>query len=277
MPRSLQEWKRFLVRLSEDVADDRIDLVAGGVAFYALLSLFPMLVAAISIYGLFTTPESLEAQIESISAMLPAEAQAIVVDQLRSIEESPSHGLTYGVLFGLVVALWSASKGTDALISSVGLAYDERETRSFVRVRLMSIGLTLLLILGVSIAFTLVAIVPIVMSFVGLGSYARSVAELARWGTLLVLFMGGLSLIYRCAPSTRKRNWRFVSVGSIVATLLWLAASYGFSFYVARFGNYQATYGSVGGVVVLLLWLWISAYVILLGAEIDHEFGHHPP
>ncbi len=265
------------MKLSDDVSNDRIDLVAGGVAFYAMLSLFPMLVAAISIYGLFTTPESLEGQIEAISEMLPSEAQAIVVDQLRSIDQSSSKGLTFGVFFGFVIALWSASKGTDALISSVGIAYDERETRSYVRVKLLSLGLTLVLIFGVSVAFMLVAVVPVALSYLGLGSYARFVAEVARWCALLLLFMGGLSAIYRCAPSTRQRRYRWISAGSIVATGLWLGASYGFSFYVARFGNYQATYGSVGGVVVLLLWLWITAYVILLGAEIDAEVSHHPP
>jgi membrane protein len=277
MPRSLKELKSFLWKLSDDVSADRIDLVAGGVAFYAMLALFPMLVAAISIYGLFTTPSGLERQIEKISEMMPPSAHAIVVDQLRSIDESSSEGLTLGVLFGLGVALVSASRGTNALISSVGIAYDEPETRSFLRMRLLSLGLTLVLIVGVSLAFALVAIVPVALSFVGLKAYGRLAAEIVRWCTLVLLFMSGLSVIYRSAPSTRARRYRWVSPGSIVATLLWVAASYGFSFYVTRFGNYQATYGSVGGAVVLLLWLWISAYAILLGAEIDAEVAHHPP
>ncbi|MBC7172320.1 MAG: YihY/virulence factor BrkB family protein [Polyangiaceae bacterium] len=267
--------KSLLVRLSDHVSADRIDLVAGGVAFYALLALFPMLMAAISIYGLFTTSSSLESQIEGLANMLPDQAHTIVVDQLRSIESSSSEGLTLGAVFGFLVALWSASRGTDALISSVGIAYSEVETRSYVHMKLLSLALTLTLIACVSIAFTLVAVVPIVLSFIGLGAYGRAVAEVVRWLLLLALFMGALSAVYRTAP--RAHEWRIVSWGSVIATVLWLLASFGFSFYVARFGNYQAVYGSVGGVVILLLWLWISAYVILLGAEIDFEVGRQNP
>jgi membrane protein len=270
----LKGWKDVLLRVKREVAADRIGLVAGGVAYYAILALFPMLVAAISLYGLFTTPAALESQVESMSTMLPEEARAIITGQLRSLVSSPSTGLTLGAIFGLLVALFSATKGTDALISSVGLAYEEEESRGYIKLKSLSFALTLGLLVGALLAFALVAIVPAVMNVLGLGSMGRTIAELIRWPLLVLLFMAGLGIIYRYAPDRRPPQWRWVSPGSVIATVLWVIASFGFSFYVARFGNYEATYGSIAAVIVLLLWLFISAYVILLGAEINAEIEH---
>ncbi len=267
-------WKDILVRVKKEVSSDRIDLVAGGVAYYAMLALFPMLVAAISLYGLFTTPEGLESQIKAMSTMLPSEARAIIGEQLRSLVEGSSGGLTVGAAVGILVALYSATKGTDALISSIGLAYEEKESRGFFRLKGLSLALTFGLLVGALLAFTLVAVVPAVMNFVGLGAAGRVIAELVRWPLLVLLFMGGLAIMYRYAPDRRPARWQWISPGALLATLLWVVASFLFSFYVARFGNYEATYGSLAAVVILLLWLWISAYAILLGAEVNAEIEH---
>ncbi len=267
----LRGWKDVAVRVTREVNRDRIGLVAGGVAYYAMLALFPLLVATISLYGIFTTPADLESQIASLSRMLPEEARTIITGQLRSLVESPSSGLTLGAVFGVLVALASATKGTDALISSVGIAYEEPESRGWFRLKGLSLAMTFGLVVAALVAFALVAVVPAAMNLIGLGSVGRLVAELVRWPLLVVLFLGGLAVVYRYAPDRRPARWQWVTPGSLVAAVLWIAASFGFSFYVSRFGSYEATYGSLAAVIVLLLWLYLSSYVILLGAEINAE------
>lgn len=272
MRSAMEAWKRRVLRLVEEASADRIDLVAGGVAFYALIALFPMLIAALSIYGLFMSPEGLEAQLEALSGMMPGDSGELVVRQLRAINESPSRGLTYNAIIGTVIALYSASRGTDALIQGIGIAYDEPETRGLVRLKLLSFAVTICLVLGVIVAVLLVAVVPIATSLMGLEGTPQLIANTVRWPLLLALFITGLSTFYRVAPCANRASFRVISWGSLVATALWLLASYGFSLYVTHVADYQATYGSLGGAVVLLLWLWITAYSILLGAEVDAVF-----
>jgi membrane protein len=267
-------WKDIILRLKGEIGKDRVGLISGGVAFSALLALFPMLIAAVSLYGLFTSPTALESQIASLSKMMPAEAQTIIVGQLRSIVEGSSSGLTIGAVIGVLVALWSASKGTEAIISSVGVAYQEDETRGFFKRKLLSLGLTLGFIVGALIALALVAVLPAMLDTLGLGPFGRVVAQVVRWVLLVLLFMGGMAVVYRYAPDRAKARWTWVSFGSALATVLWIVASVGLSIFVSRFGNYQQTYGSLAGVIVLLLWLWASAYVILLGAEVNAEIEH---
>ncbi len=271
---SAKGWKDILLRLKAEIARDRIGLIAGGVAYSALLALFPLLIAAVSLYGLFTSPVALEGQIASLSKGLPPDAQGIIVGQLRSIVQGSSGGLTIGAVLGVLVALWSASKGTDAIISSVGLAYEEEETRGFFKLKLLSLGLTLAFLVGGIIVLALVAVVPALLGSIGLGTVGQIIAQVVRWSLLLFLFMGGLAVVYRYAPDRKRARFTWVSWGAVIATVLWIVASVGLSIYVSQFGRYQQTYGSIGGVVVLLLWLCVSAYVILFGAELNSEIEH---
>lgn len=267
-------WKEIGLRVKDEIAGDHMPLLAAGVAFYAMLALFPALIAAVTAYGLVADPAQLQSQIQSLAGVLPPSAQDLLREQLEGIVAGSTGGLTLGVIGGLLGALWSASAGMQGLVKAVNVAYDEPETRPGWKVRLLSLGMTLAAIVGVSVAFGLVAVLPAVLGTVGLSQAGRTAAELLRWPLLLVLVLAALAAIYRYAPDRDDPKWRWVSWGSVVAALLWLGGSWLFSFYVSSFGSYNETYGSLGAVIVLLLWLFLTAFVVLLGAEINAEMEH---
>ncbi|MCW2720874.1 YihY/virulence factor BrkB family protein [Pseudonocardia sp.] len=264
-------WWQIVRRAMRESSDDNVSMLAGSVAYFVFLALFPGLIAAVTLYGLVADPAQIERQVGSLTSMLPREIQPLIVSQLTSIV-SGSHGaLGVGLVVSLLVALWSASSGTSSLIEAVNLAYDEKETRNFVRRR----GLALLLTLGglvfVLLALALVAVVPLVLNILHLGLVAAVVAQVLRWVLLVVLVILALAVVYRVAPDRDAPKFRWVSPGSIVATVLWIVGSAAFSFYVDYFSNYNKFYGALAGVVVLLLWLYLTCYIVLLGAEINAE------
>lgn len=264
-------WWQIVRRAMRESSDDNVSMLAGSVAYFVFLALFPGLIAAVTLYGLVADPAQIERQVGSLTSMLPREIQPLIVGQLTSIV-SGSHGaLGVGLVVSLLVALWSASSGTSSLIEAVNLAYDEKETRNFVRRR----GLALLLTLGglvfVLLALALVAVVPLVLNILHLGLVAAVVAQVLRWVLLVVLVILALAVVYRVAPDRDAPKFRWVSPGSIVATVLWIVGSAAFSFYVDYFSNYNKFYGALAGVVVLLLWLYLTCYIVLLGAEINAE------
>ncbi|MDT7710244.1 MAG: rane protein [Pseudonocardiales bacterium] len=264
-------WWQIVRRAMRESSDDNVSMLAGSVAYFVFLALFPGLIAAVTLYGLVADPAQIERQVGSLTSMLPREIQPLIVGQLTSIV-SGSHGaLGVGLVVSLLVALWSASSGTSSLIEAVNLAYDEKETRNFVRRR----GLALLLTLGglvfVLLALALVAVVPLVLNILHLGLVAAVAAQVLRWVLLVVLVILALAVIYRVAPDRDAPKFRWVSPGSIVATVLWIVGSAAFSFYVDYFSSYNKFYGALAGVVVLLLWLYLTCYIVLLGAEINAE------
>jgi membrane protein len=267
-------WRDVLVRVRHEVVDDHLSLLAAGIAFYFLLSIFPGLIATVSLWGLFTDPLEIERQIRELLAILPGDAARLIGEQLHEIAETEGTGLGLSALVSLLVALWSASQGSRALIAGVNIAYDERERRRALHLR----GLALLFTLGamafLAISLTLIAALPAVLARLPLEPVARRLAVGLSWALLLALLLGALAATYRYGPSRRPARWQWVSVGSLVAAALWLLASAAFSWYAARFGSYNETYGALAGGVVLLLWLQITAYVVLLGAEINAEAEH---
>ena len=267
-------WKQILKRSWAEHNADNMPIIAGGVAFFGFLAIFPALIASISIYGLVASPETVAEQVQSFSAQLPDEAATLIGEQLTSITENSGSALTFGLITSIMAALWSASGGVGNVVTAVNLAYDEVEARGFVKRKLLSLALTLGAVLFVLVTLTLVAVVPTVLEELPLGVVGTVLAQVARWGLLFVVFAGSLAVLYRLAPDRDAPQLRWVSLGSLVVTLVWAAVSVGFSLYVNNFGSYDKTYGAIAGVIVLMLWLQLTCFLVLLGAEINSEAEH---
>jgi membrane protein len=263
-------WADVLMRVKRAVKADDVTLLAAGVAFYALLALVPALVALVSVYGLVADPADIQRNVEDMLAAAPTEVRELVSSQLSSIVESSPSGLRLGALVGLAVALWSASSGVKNLMTAVNRAYHEKEERGFLKLRGTALMLTLALVL-LGVVGMGVMLGPKALDTSGSLGVARDVALIARWPVVGLLIMGGLALIYKVAPSRDNPRWAWASPGAVLATVLWLAASVAFSFYTANFGKYNETYGALGAIVVVMLWLWIGALAIIAGAELNGE------
>ena len=266
-----QGWKQVLLRTKQQIKEDNVSLLAAGVAFYAFIALFPALIAAVTVYGLVADPEQVERQIGSFAETLPREAATLLEEQLTSIASGSTSALGWGLVLSLGGALFAASGGMQNLINAVNIAYDEEETRGFLKLRGLSLLLTFGAIVFIVVSIGLVAVLPVVLDAAGLGAAGRIAAQVARWVGLVVFVMIALAVIYRFAPDRDNPKFRWVGLGSGVATLLWIIGSAAFSLYVSNFVKYGETYGALAGVVVLLLWLWLTSLIILIGAEINSE------
>lgn len=264
-------WRDVAMRVKDEMANDNVSIVAGGVAFYVFLAVFPALAAALSIYGLYADPSQAAQQIQSTATLLPGQAQDILREQLTRIAHSSSGALGIGVIIGVLLALWSAAKGMKALMTALNIAYDETESRGFLKLNVMAIGLTLAVIVFGLISLILIAAVPAMLGSLGLGEAVRWIVSVARWPILFVVIMTIIAFLFRYAPDRDRPKWRWNTPGAVIATVLWLLASLAFSVYVSFSDSYNATYGSLAAVVVLLFWLYISAYVVLIGAEWNAE------
>jgi membrane protein len=267
-------WKQIVKRAWAEHKADNMPIIAGGVAFFGFLSIFPALIALLSLYGLVATPETVARQVEDLSAQLPDAAAEIIEQQLNAIVANSGGALTLGLIVSILAALWSASGGVGNLITAVNLAYDEVETRNFVKLKLMSLALVLGSIVFVLVTFGLVAVVPAVLDALPLGVVGTILAQVIRWVLLLAVFAGALAVLYRVAPDRDAPRLRWVSLGAVVVTVVWAVVSVGFSLYVDNFGSYDKTYGAIAGVIVLMLWLYLTCYLVLLGAEINSEAEH---
>jgi membrane protein len=267
-------WKQVLKRAWAENKADNMPIIAGGVAFFGFLSIFPALIALLSLYGLVATPETVARQVENLSAQLPDSAAQIIEEQLNAIVANSGSALTLGLIVSILAALWSASGGVGNLITAVNLAYDEVEARNFVKLKLMSLGLVLGSIVFVLITFGLIAVVPAVLGALPLGVVGTILAQVVRWVLLLAVFAGALAVLYRVAPDRDAPRFSWVSLGAVVVTIVWAIVSVGFSLYVDNFGSYDKTYGAIAGVIVLMLWLYLTCYLVLLGAEINSEAEH---
>lgn len=264
-------WWRIVVRGWREASADQLPLLSAGVAFFGFLALFPALIALTLVYGLIADPATIAGQLDALGQSLPQEARVLLEDQLRQLTSAPTQGLGWGLALSLAIALWSASGGIGNLVTAINVAYDEERNRGPVAEKLLSLGLTVAAVVFMVVMVSLVAALPIVLEWVGLTGGWRWLAEILRWLLLAVLMMLALAVLYRVAPNRSAPGFRWASVGAAVATLLWLAGSAAFSLYVTWFGNYARTYGALAGVVVTLLWLWLTSYAVLLGAEINAE------
>lgn len=264
-------WRQVLTRAWKGAKEDHVPLLSAGVAFFAFLSIFPALIALLSVYGLVASPQEAAQQVQSFATALPQGAQQLISSQVTSVAESSGGALTLGLVVSLAGALWSASGGVMNLIKATNVAYDEDETRGFIKLRGTALLLTFGAIVFVLITLALVTVVPIAFDVLGLGSIAVVGGQIIRWLALVLLVIAGLAVVYRIAPDRAAPRLSWASLGAVVATLLWVAGSVAFSFYIDNFGSYNQTYGTLTGVIVLMLWLYLTCYVVLLGAEINAE------
>jgi len=264
-------WLDVLRRAWSEISEANLFLVAGGVTYAVLLALFPALAALVSLYGLVLDPSQIEKQVGALAGILPSESQQLLTQELHQLAHASGGTLGIGVIVGILFALWSASRGTSGLMTAIDIAYEEKERRSFLKFNLIALALTLGLIIGSIVVIALIAVLPAAVEFLHLGALAKWVLLLAEWPLLIVLVMFGLAVLYRYAPDRDKPQWRWVSPGAGAATFLWLIASVAFTVYVANFNSYDKTYGSLGGVVILLSWLYISALSVLFGAVINAQ------
>jgi membrane protein len=269
-----QGWKDVLWRTYEEFGNDRVMSVAAGVTYYALLAVFPAIAALVSIYGLFADPATIEQHLAALSGVMPGGALDIIREQVTRIASQGGGTLGFGFVFGLLISLWSANAGMKAVFDALNIVYDEDEKRSFVMLNLQSLTFTLCAIGFVILAIGGIVVLPIVLDFVGLGSGTQWLLAIVRWPVLLAGVVLGLALLYRYGPSRDKAEWKWVTPGGLVAAVLWLGGSMLFSWYVANFGSYNETYGSLGAVIGFMTWIWLSTTVVLLGAEINAETEH---
>lgn len=271
----LAGWRDVLIRTWRESSTDNVNLIAAGVAFYFFLAFVPLLAALVMTYGLIAEPETVVRHIQALTRLVPPDAARLIGEQLMSVTQAAQGQKGVGLLIALLLALYGAMRGASSIITALNIVYDEEEKRGFIRTTLLALAMT--------IGFVLVGMIGIlavsVMGFVerlatALSPMVASLAQVASWILAALLASTVIAAIYRYGPDRDRPRWRWLTPGSVVATLVWLAMTVLFGVYVQNFGNYNATYGSLGAVVVLLMWLYLSAYVLLMGAELNAEMEH---
>jgi membrane protein len=267
-------WKDIFWRVYASLAEDRVLLIAAGATFYLLLALFPFLAAFVSLYGFVADPVTIADHISYLGGVLPTGGIEMIEGQLRALASQQAGALSFGLLFGVGVALWSANGGVKALFEGLNVVYDETENRSFVRLNLVSFGFTLgAILLGMSFLLA-VGVVPAVLAFLRLDAWAELLISLGRWPIMLVATGAALALLYRYGPSREPAKFRWLTSGAAFAAVVWIAMSWGFSFYLENFADYNATYGLLGAVIGFMVWTWLSVAIMLLGGELNAEIEH---
>ena len=267
----LKGWWQVLQRVWAESSRDNLSMIAAGCAFYALFAIFPTLSALISFYGLTADPATVELQFGMLALVLPPQAYHMLVEQTHHIAEASGSTLGWSFVLSVGLALWSVTALTQAIFSALNIAYEEQERRSLFSFYLSAFIFTVAGILGGVVTLLAVVYVPIAFAYAGYATDFERFISWARWPLLALMALFLLTCLYRYGPSRRSAKWRWVTAGSVFATLMWLIVSAGFSYYVSGFANYDKIYGSLGAVIVLLFWLYLSFYVFLLGAEINAE------
>lgn len=264
-------WWAIAKRVAAKISSDRLLTEAAGITFYALLAFFPALTALVSLYGLIADPATISDNLGALSGVVPGGGMQIITDQVHSLTANGSEALGFAALLGIATSLWSANQGTKALFDALNVVYGEDEKRGFLLRTAVTLAFTLGGIVFVLLAMAAVVVVPIVLGLIGLGDAADLMLRILRWPLLLVALAALLACIYRFGPSREHARWQWVSWGGGFAAVTWVAGSFAFSWYVGNFGSYDKTYGSLGAVVGFLTWIWLSATIVLIGAELNAE------
>lgn len=265
----IRGWWASAKHVLDGIQRDQLPMAAAGIAFFALLALGPALIAVLSVFALVTDPQNVRDQLHLLLDALPGAAGEAAGEQLESVTQLGSQGLTAGLVAGAVGVLWSTSTAMHSLITGLTRAFDETETRSFLRVRGLALLFTAVTIIVVAVALGALAALPIVLNLLRVPGDVRWVIDVARWAGLVVLVGAALSVLYRFGPDRDRSLRRWFSWGVAAALALWMAGSAGLAFYTENLGRYQSTYGVFAGFIVLLLWLYESAFAVLFGAEVD--------
>ncbi|WP_445504344.1 YihY/virulence factor BrkB family protein [Microvirga sp. G4-2] len=267
-------WKDILWRMVRSIPENRILSTSGGVAFFALLAVFPAVATIVSLYGLFADTSTIRGHLSLLTGILPGGVLELIGEQIGLIIAQDSDTLSLAFVVGFLVALWSANSGVAALFDALNVVYGEKEKRSLLRFYATTFLLTLGMIGVVILAICAVVVTPVVLTFMGIVTPAGRLLSILRWPALFVIVFAWLAVVYRYGPSRRDPKWRWVTWGSAMAAVLWLAASMLFSWYVANFDSYNKTYGSLGAGVGFMMWIWLSVVIVLLGAALNAEMEH---
>jgi membrane protein len=264
-------WRHVLYRTYQEINDDRLLALAAGVVFYGLLAIFPAITALVSSYALFANSSTITGHLALMSGLMPASAYSIVDEQVTRIVTRTTGDLGFAFFIGLALALWSANAGVKSIIDALNIVYGVKERRSFIRLNLVSLAFTVGALIVLLLALAAIVVLPVMLSYLPLYGYSTTISTWLRWPGLLLLLLFGLAVLYRFGPNRGCARWQFLSLGAVFAVLSWLAGSVLLSWYLGSFANYDATYGSLGAGIGLMMWLWMTAIVILVGAELNSE------
>ena len=264
-------WKDILWRTYAEINDDRVTLIAAAVTYYLLLAIFPTLTAFVSLYGLFTDPATVTEHIQALSSVVPEGGMAIIDEQLKRLTTSQETTLSFALLISIAIALWSASSGVKTLFEAMNIAYDEREKRNFFVLNATALLFTLAGVVGAVVMIGVAVVVPAVLTFLGLGAGLEWVLTIGSYLLLVVVLLVGIAALYRFGPSRQQAKWRWVTPGALLTVFGIIIVSLLFSWYAANFANFDKTYGSLGGLIALLTWMWISVTMLIVGAELNAE------
>jgi membrane protein len=267
-------WKDIFIRTYHEVQNDRLLSLAAGVVFYSLVALFPAIAAGVSVYAFFSNAATIANHVSLAADIVPGASLDLLREEITRIAGRSDGKLTFGFVLGLGIALWSANAGMKAIFDALNIIYDEEEKRGIVWLNVVSLFFTFCAIGGMLIALSAVVVFPLMLAAFGWSSLDAPLIGILRWPAMFVMVIAALAILYRYGPSRRIAKWRWLSVGSIFAAVVWLAVSVLFSWYLGNFANYNATYGALGAVVGLMMWMWLSTIVVLVGAELNSEIEH---
>ena len=270
----LPGWKDILIRVYSEFSENRIFSLAAASTYYGLLAMFPAMAALVAIYGLFSDPNEIGKQLSSLQGLLPGGAMDIIGDELKRVASQSNGTLSFAMIAGVIVALWSANSGVKSLFYSLNQVYGEKEKRGFIKLNLVSLTFTISAIALLILSVVAIVALPVALDQLGLSSAITIAAKVIRWPILLIVIAVALAFVYRFGPSRKEPKWRWVTWGSTTAALFWVVASFLFSWYAANFGSFNKTYGSLGAIIGFMVWIWISMIMVLLGAELDAEMEH---
>ncbi len=270
----LAGWKAILKRTYTQITEDNVTLIAGGATFFLLLAVFPAMAAFVALYGLFFDTADIAQQIDTVRGVVPAAGIELIEGELSRLVSQPASTLGIGFAISILLSLWSANAGMKTLFTAMNIAYGEHEKRGFIKLTLLSLCFTILALIGVAVLFLVIGGVPALIERLPIPSGTETLILLVRWPLLLLFVVIGLSVLYRYGPSRQPARLRWVGWGTTLTAVLWLVASAAFAFYLSRFADYNATYGSLGAVVGFMMWLYVSLIVVLLGAELNSEIEH---
>ncbi len=261
-------------RVVTAVMVDRVTLIAAGVTYFLLLSLFPALGALVALYGFVADPTTIMGHIGFLASVFPPGSFDLILNQLTALTQQKTSTLSFAFVTGLVIALWSANSGMKALFDAMNVAYQEDEKRSLVRLNLLSLAFTFGALIIAIVLIAAIGVLSAALSYLWLDRWQELLARFARWPFILIFVGCGVAVIYRYGPSREQAKLKWLSWGVVFSTLLWLAASILFSFYLENFANYNATYGTLGALIGLMVWVWISVIILIVGAELNAELEH---
>jgi membrane protein len=266
-------WKDTLYRVKDGLKLDHISMVSAATSYYALFALVPAITSVVLIYAWISDPADISQHISMVSNFMPEEARSLLETQLSSLA-GQAGGVGLGAILSILIALWSASKGTKAFMEAMNIIYNEREERGVIKYNALGLGLTLLAIVFSLLAIAVIIGIPAIAGQLNIGGAFQTIVTVVSWVVLLALFSLFLSCIYRFGPNRNEAKWKWVSWGAVIAAVLWAGASALFSWYASKYGDFNKTYGSLGAVIVLMTWFYLSSFVILLGGEINAELEH---